>query len=156
MYYGYDENGRLQKLKEEDGKVLTEYAYTAAGRLKEIRTADGISASYEYDSDGNLSRLRIGNDDQGSLLYDAFMFYDLNGNRTGKIGERLGADGKLRKMNTAYSYDLMNRLKEERRGQEGERYAYDLAGNRLKKQSYHYTLKAGGETAGKQAVLRIS
>ncbi len=151
LYYGYDENGRLQKLKEEDGRVLTEYQYTVSGRLKEIRTQDGISAFYEYDDDGNLSRLRIGNDDKGSLLYDAFMLYDLNGNRTGKSGERLGADGKLRKMNTAYSYDLMNRLKEERRGREGERYAYDPAGNRLKKQSCHYALKSGGEAAGNQA-----
>ena len=131
----------MSSLREEDGKVLTEYQYTAAGRLKEARTPEGFTASYEYDGDGNLSRLRIGNEEKGSFLYDAFLLYDLNGNRTGKRGKRLGADGNMRKMYTAYSYDRMNRLTEERRSADGDRYAYDLAGNRLKKQHYNYALE---------------
>ena len=81
-------------LKDDGEKFLTEYAYTAAGRLKEIRTPEGFRTAYEYDGDGNLSHLRIGNEENGNLLYDAFMVYDLNGNRTGKTGERIGADGK--------------------------------------------------------------
>lgn len=36
-----------------------------------------------------------------------------------------------------YRYDAMNRLTGEDRGGTGERYAYDLCGNRLKKQSFH-------------------
>ena len=142
LHYGYDEAGRLSSLSDDEGKVLTEYGYTAAGRLKEIKTPEGFTASYEYDSDGNLSHLRIGNEEKGSLLYDAFMLYDLNGNRTGKTGKRLGVDGTLQKMDTAYSYDSMNRLTEERRVTDGDKYAYDLAGNRLKKQYYNYTLTA--------------
>ncbi|MEY8268875.1 RHS repeat-associated core domain-containing protein [Lachnospiraceae bacterium 64-25] len=143
LHYGYDEAGRLSSLKDDGEGLLTEYAYTAVGRLREIRTRERFRASYEYDGDGNLSRLRIGNDGDGSLLYDAFMVYDLNGNRTGKTGERLGADGKCKEMHTVYRYDLMNRLTEERRGADGDRYSYDLTGNRLKKQHYHYAMTAG-------------
>ncbi len=147
LLYGYDEAGRLYSLTDDEGKILTEYAYTAAGRLKEVRTPDGISASYEYDRDGNLSHLRIGNEEKGSLLYDAFMLYDLNGNRTGKSGKRLGADGKIQKMDTVYSYDHMNRLTEERHSTDGDRYSYDLAGNRVKKQHYNYAPAAGAGQA---------
>ena len=142
LHYGYDETGRLSSLSDDEGKVLTEYGYTAAGRLKEIKTPEGFTASYEYDSDGNLSHLRIGNEEKGSLLYDAFMLYDLNGNRTERKGKRLGVDGTLQKMDTAYSYDSMNRLTEERRSTGGDKYSYDLAGNRLKKQHYNYALTA--------------
>lgn len=79
------------------------------------------------------------------------MLYDLNGNCIGKSGERLGADKKLRKMDTAYRYDKMNRLTEERRITDGDKYSYDLAGNRLKKQYYNYALISGGETAENRA-----
>lgn len=87
-----------------------------------------------------MSHLRIGNEEDGNLLYDAFMVYDLNGNRAEKMGERLGIDGKCQKMQVAYRYDQMNRLIEERREVDGDRYSYDMAGNRMKKQHYNYTL----------------
>lgn len=134
----------MSSLKDDSERLLTEYAYTESGRLKEIRTLEGFRASYEYDGDGNLSHLRIGNEEKGYLLYDAFMVYDLNGNRTGKTGERLGADGKRQEMCIAYSYDLMNRLTEERRASDGDRYSYDPAGNRIRKQHYHYALAVVG------------
>ena len=140
LYYSYDENGYLSSLKDDEGKLLTEYRYTAGGRLKEIRTHEGTCAAYSYDGDGSLSRLMIGNEEKKSTLYDAFMLYDLNGNRIQKIGERLGADGKLHKMDTSFSYDLMNRLTEEKREADGDRYSYDLTGNRIRKQHYSYAL----------------
>ncbi len=55
----------------------TIYEYTGAGRMKTIRVAGGITTSYEYDDDGNISRLTIGNGTEEGLLYDAFMLYDL-------------------------------------------------------------------------------
>lgn len=45
--------------------MLTEYRYTVAGRLWEIRTQEGFRASYGYDADGNRFRLRIGNEKDG-------------------------------------------------------------------------------------------
>ncbi|MCH5262821.1 MAG: AHH domain-containing protein, partial [Lachnospiraceae bacterium] len=142
-FYEYDENGRLKCLKDSNGEVLTEYNYTNAGRLKEIRTSNGITTSYEYDGDGNISRLTIGNGTEEGLLYDAFMLYDLNGNRLGKTGQRMGVGGK-QEMNTVFCYDAMNRLTMENRREGGEKYAYDLSGNRLSKQRYHYALTADG------------
>ncbi len=136
VYYSYDENGRLKCLKEKDGGVLTEYRYTNAGRIKEILMINGIRTSYSYDEDGNISRLTIGDGTEEGLLYDAFMLYDLNGNRTGKNGTRLSADGKQDKMAVSYRYDSMNRLTNEDRNGTGERYAYDLCGNRLLKEQY--------------------
>ena len=94
VYYAYDGDGRLQYLKEDTDTILTEYRYTNAGRIKEIITAYGIRTTYAYDEDGNISRLTIGDGTEEGLLYDAFMLYDLNGNRTGKTGSRLDIGGK--------------------------------------------------------------
>lgn len=41
------------------------------------------------------------------------MLYDLNGNRTGKTGNRLDASGKQAQMAVSYRYDSMNRLTNE-------------------------------------------
>ena len=148
LYYAYDGDGRLKYLKEgnsadsiknaDDSNVitLTEYHYTDAGRIKEITTKGGIGTSYTYDEDGNISRLTIGDGTEEGLLYDAFMIYDLNGNRTGKTGSRLDVGGKQAEMAVSYRYDSMNRLTNEDRNGAGERYAYDLCGNRLLKEQY--------------------
>ncbi|MCM1225340.1 MAG: hypothetical protein NC548_63925 [Lachnospiraceae bacterium] len=137
LLYAYDGDGRLHHLKEQDsGIILTEYRYTDAGRIREIITANGIRTAYAYDEDGNISRLTIGDGTEAGLLYDAFLLYDLNGNRTGKNGTRLGADGKQAAMAVSYRYDAMNRLTNEYRGGAGERYAYDLCGNRLLREQY--------------------
>ncbi len=136
LYYEYDGNGRLKCLKEDTDAILTEYRYTAAGRIKEIITKSGIRTSYAYDEDGNISRLTIGDGTAEGLLYDAFMLYDLNGNRTGKTGSRLDVGRKQAEMAVSYRYDSMNRLTNEDRNGTGERYAYDLCGNRLLKEQY--------------------
>lgn len=137
VYYAYDGDGRLQYLKEDTDTILTEYRYTNAGRIKEIITAYGTRTTYAYDEDGNISRLTIGDGTEEGLLYDAFMLYDLNGNRTGKTGRRLDIGGKQAEMAVSYRYDGMNRLTNEDRDGAGERYAYDLCGNRLLKEQYH-------------------
>lgn len=136
LLYEYDGDGRLACLKEDVDTILTEYRYTAAGRIKEILTKNGIRTTYAYDEDGNIRRLTIGDGTEEGLLYDAFMLYDLNGNRTGKTGSRQGADGKQAELAVTYRYDSMNRLTNEDRKGAGERYAYDLCGNRLLKEQY--------------------
>ncbi len=160
VFYAYDGDGRLKCLRESDegisgrktaatgesiadegsiagkGTILTEYRYTNAGRIKEITTKGGIKTSYIYDEDGNISRLTSGDGTEEGLLYDAFMLYDLNGNRTGKKGSRLDTCGKQAEMAVSYRYDSMNRLTNEDRNGTGERYAYDLCANRLLKEQY--------------------
>ena len=133
LYYAYDENGWLKYLKEgnstdsirnvDDSSVitLTEYRYTNAGRIKEVTTKGGIRTSYIYDEDGNISRLTIGDGTEEGLLYDAFMLYDLNGNRPGKTGSRLDTCRKHAEMAVSYRYDSMNRLTNEDRNGAGER-----------------------------------
>lgn len=148
LYYAYDENGRLKYLKAgnsadsiknaDDSNVitLTEYHYTDADRIKEIITKGGIRTSYTYDEDGNISRLTIGDGTEEGLLYDAFMLYNLNGNRTRKTGSRVDVGGKQEEMAVSYRYDSMNRLTNEDRNGVGERYVDDLCGNRLRKEQY--------------------
>ena len=160
VFYAYDGDGRLKCLRESDegisgrktagtgesiadegsiagkGTILTEYRYTNAGRIKEIITKNGIRTTYAYDEDGNISRLTIGDGTEEGLLYDAFMLYDLNGNRTGKTGSRPDTCGKQAEMAVSYRYDSMNRLTSEDRNGAGERYAYDLCSNRLLKEQY--------------------
>lgn len=136
LLYEYDGGGRLACLKEDKGTILIEYRYTTAGRIKEKITKNGIHTTYAYDEDGNISRMTIGDGTEEGLLYDAFMLYDLNGNRTGKKGARLGAAGTRDEMAVSYRYDNMNRLTNEDRNGKGERYAYDLCGNRLLKEQY--------------------
>ncbi len=136
MRYVYDGDSRLKYLKEETDIILAEDRCTDAGRIKEITTKGGVKTSYIYDEDGNISRLTIGDGTEEGLLYDAFMLYDLNGNRTGKTGSRLDVGGKQAEMAVSYRYDSMNRLTNEDRNGAGERYAYDLCGNRLLKEQY--------------------
>ncbi len=136
LYYAYDGDGRLKCLKEDTDTILTEYRYTAAGRIREIITKNGVKTSYIYDEDGNISRLTIGDGTEEGLLYDAFMLYDLNGNRTGKTGSRLDTCGKQAEMAVSYRYDPMNRLTNDDRNGTGGRYAYDRCGNRLLKEQY--------------------
>ena len=133
LYYAYAGDGRLQYLRDSaDGTAgretavtggsiaaegstaghdtnQTEYRYTDAGRIKEIITTGGIKTGYNYDEDGNISRLTIGDGTEDGLLYDDFMLYDLNGNRTGKNGARLGITSNREKMSVTYRYDLLNR-----------------------------------------------
>ena len=148
LYYGYDINGRLETLKDEEGNTLTEYDYTAAGRIKEIRTSNGITTSYKYDSDGNISRLTIGNGTEEGLLYDAFMIYDLNGNRLGKTGQRyhyaLTAGGNMDSVidnEESFFYNERNELTQRRNLLSVTEYIYDGNGSLIRE-------KEGGKGTG--------
>lgn len=82
----YYRDGSLKSQTDISEKTVC-YAYDDNGRLKRLR-----------EKDGDVSRLPIGDGTEGSLLYDAFLLYDLNGNWTGKNGARLSADGKQDKL----------------------------------------------------------
>ena len=147
LFYEYNSEGRLKSLKDDSNEILTAYRYTMGGRIKEITTKGGIRTAYEYDDDGNISRLMIGDGTRKGRLYDAFMLYDLNGSRIEKRGIRQNTEGECIRQSISYRYDHSNRLIKEERTEKGRsrvydavsgnRYTYDLNGNRLTKESYH-------------------
>ncbi len=63
---------------------------------------------------------------QGQVLLNFDYAYDGNGNCIKKSGETYQNE---------YAYDCMNRLSSAVQDGKEERYAYDLAGNRLKKEN---------------------
>ena len=146
LFYEYNNEGRLKNLKDDSNEILTAYRYTMGGRIKEITTKGGIRTTYEYDDDGNISRLMIGDGTKKGRLYDAFMLYDLNGSRTEKRGIRQNTEGECIRQSISYRYDHSSRLIKEERAEKGRnrvcdavsgnRYTYDLNGNRLTKESY--------------------
>lgn len=146
VFYEYDWHGKLSGVKNEKGNVLAQYAHTPGGKLKEIRHGNGLHTLYEYDTDGNIIRLRLESADGGTLS-DWQYEYDLNGNRTMKMGSFTGPEDKLCGTVIRYQYDKMNRLTEESYDDEAVGYSYDLCGNRLErvdknsKEEYNYNIK---------------
>ena len=110
LLYGYDGEGRLACLKEDTGDILTEYRYTATGRIKEIITQSGIRTSYAYDGD----------------VTEGYRYNERN-----ELTEKISG-GSL----TCYRYDKNGGiLSEEQKGRKSE-YRYDL----LNRQTYVGTL----------------
>jgi RHS repeat-associated protein len=141
LFYGYDWRGNLQNIKDHEGKEIVQYSHWPDGKLKTIRHLNGIKTIYEYDTDGNISRLATFVGDK-QPLFDFQYQYDLNGNRTAKIGAKfLPEVGEVKDMTVKYHYDAINRLTEENYDCESNQYLYDLCGNRLEKTSV-----AGNET----------
>ena len=151
LQYTYDEVGRLSTLQDEAGSILTEYIYTQAGRIKEIRTSNGITTAYEYDGDGNISRLTIGNGTEEGLLYDAFMFYDLGGNRLSRqrYHYALTVNSNMDSViddEESYCYNERNELTQRRNLLSVTEYIYDENGSlirekeREKETGYRYDL----------------
>ncbi len=93
--------------------------------MKTIRTAGGITTSYEYDEDGNISRLTIGNGTEEGLLYDAFMLYDLCGNRL--LREQYS--GSFVDVMEGYRYNERNQLTERIRAGIHTVYSYNKNGS---------------------------
>ena len=114
------------------------YQHTAGGKLKTILHQSGIRTDYGYDIAGNLTHLKT-RTAAGGILCDLEYEYDLNGNRTAKIGTMALPDGsgqiKSQLRSIRYTYDSMSRLLSETEGGREDRYSYDLCGNRLEKVS---------------------
>jgi RHS repeat-associated protein len=95
-----------------------------------------VETAYTYDGDGNVRTLetKAGEDVLLSFAYR----YDGNGNRTAKAGVTLGGiTSEITAGNNAldisYAYDVRGQLLEERRNGASVCYAYDKAGNRIRK-----------------------
>ena len=150
LLYHYDLEGNLSSIADESGQEIVSYQHTAGGKLKTILHQSGIRTDYGYDIAGNLTHLKT-RTAAGGILCDLEYEYDLNGNRTAKIGTMALPDGsgqiKSQLRSIRYTYDSMSRLLSETEGGREDRYSYDLCGNRLEKvsggerESYVYNSK---------------
>ena len=104
--------------------------------MKEIRHRNGVRTVCEYDTEGNILRLRTETGD-GETICDLRYAYDLNGNRTVRTGtldlpDRCGGISRQDRKTRCW-YDSMNRLTAEAAREEEPCYLYDLCGNWLEK-----------------------
>ena len=135
--YEYDILGRRSRIFNDDG-LEVRYGYDALNRIRHIRYGNGVETAYTYDGDGNVRTLetRAGENVLISLAYR----YDGNGNRTAKAGTQAALGGITSEITTgnnaldiSYNYDVRGQLLEERRNGASVCYAYDKAGNRIRK-----------------------
>ena len=131
--YEYDILGRRSRIYNNDG-LEVRYGYDALNRIRHIRYGNGVETAYTYDGDGNIRTLetRAGENVLISFAYR----YDGNGNRTAKAGMQATLGGITTGNNAldlSYAYDVRGQLLEERRNGTSVCYAYDKAGNRIRK-----------------------
>ena len=135
--YEYDILGRRSRIYSNDG-LEVRYGYDALNRIRHIRYGNGVETAYTYDGDGNIRTLetRAG---ENVLLSFAYR-YDGNGNRTAKTGMQAALGGITSEitagnnaLDISYNYDVRGQLLEERRNGASVCYAYDKAGNRIRK-----------------------
>ena len=131
--YEYDILGRRSRIFNDDG-LEVRYGYDALNRIRHIRYGNGVETAYTYDGDGNVRTLetRAGENVLISFAYR----YDGNGNRTAKTGTQAtlgGITAGNNALDLSYAYDVRGQLLEERRNGTSVCYAYDKAGNRIRK-----------------------
>ena len=119
----YDRFGRLAETVAGFGAKVT-YAYDSKGRLAR-QVVDGSPIEYEYTKYGQLAGKHLG----GKLNADASVTYEYS--KSGQIVART-ANG----VRQTYEYDKKGQMLavKDSDGNALERYAYDKAGNMLKKQ----------------------
>lgn len=137
--YEYDILGRRSRIFNDDG-LEVRYGYDALNRISRIHYGNGVETAYTYDGDGNVRTLET-KAGENVLLSFAYR-YDGNGNRTAKTGMQAGVTlggvtSEITAGNNAldlsYNYDVRGQLLEERRNGTSVCYAYDKAGNRIRK-----------------------
>ena len=135
--YEYDILGRRSRIFNDDGLEVC-YGYDALNRIRHIRYGNEVETAYTYDGDGNIRTLetRAGENVLISFAYR----YDGNGNRTAKAGTQAALGGITSEitagnnaLDLSYAYDVRGQLLEERRNGASVCYAYDKAGNRIRK-----------------------
>ncbi len=126
--YEYDIMGWQSRIYNDSG-LEVRYNYDALDRISHIRYGNGVETAYAYDVDGNISNMetKAGENVLLSFAYE----YDGNGNRTAKTGMQMTAGSSA--LDISYGYDVRGQLLEERRNDASVRYAYDKAGNRVRK-----------------------
>lgn len=126
--YQYDPIGRVRKVYD-NGKVLASYDYNADNTIRKIRFANGITTEYTYDKDKNKASIKTVTA-EGNVLMDYHYEYDRNGNLTARIG----GVGLTRPDKTSYTYDSLQRISNVTYGDGvSESFTYDQVGNRIKR-----------------------
>ena len=131
--YEYDILGRRSRIYNNDG-LEVRYGYDALNRISRIHYGNGVETAYTYDGDGNIRTLET-KAGENVLLSFAYQ-YDGNGNRTAKTGTQAtlgGITAGNNALDLSYAYDVRGQLLEERRNGTSVCYAYDKAGNRIRK-----------------------
>lgn len=131
--------GRRSHIYNDEG-LEVRYGYDALNRISKIHYGNGVETSYTYDGEGNISSLET---KAGEKILLSFAYqYDGNGNRTAKVGTQASAStGGIiygiisgnNALDISYNYDVRGQLLEERRNGASVSYAYDKAGNRVRK-----------------------
>jgi len=131
--YEYDILGRRSRIYNDEG-LEVRYGYDALNRISRIHYGNGVETAYAYDGDGNISSLET---KAGEKVLLSFAYqYDGNGNRIVKTGTQAGLGGITvgnNALDISYRYDIHGQLLEERRNGGSVSYAYDKAGNRIRK-----------------------
>nr|WP_314550905.1 RHS repeat-associated core domain-containing protein [uncultured Ottowia sp.] len=138
----WDAGGRLQSLA--SGQGSAQFSHDAAGRLIQIKRANGASSHYSYDAAGRLAQIRHQKAD-GSALAQYSYQRDAKGRLT-RATEETG--GQI--TNKSWEYDADGKLTQESTSAAGItrtcRYSHDSTGNRTEKDcdgqktSYVYNL----------------
>ena len=137
-------------------KCATANGYDALNRIRHIRYGNGVETAYTYDGDGNVRTLKT-RAGENVLLSFAYR-YDGNGNRTAKTGTQATLGGIISGSNAldiSYAYDVRGQLLEERRNGASVCYAYDKAGNRIRKTDaqgeIHYLYNAKNQLTAEES-----
>ena len=125
----WDAGGRLQSLA--SGQGSAQFSHDAAGRLSQIKRANGASSHYSYDAAGRLAQIRHQKTD-GSALAQYSYQRDAKGRLTRATEETGGQT-----TNKSWEYDADGKLTQESISAAGItrtcRYSYDSTGNRTEK-----------------------
>jgi RHS repeat-associated protein len=79
--YGYDTQGRLDRMTDGTGAVIVDYDYDAAGRLVRKTLGNGVYTTYEYDAASQLTHL-VNRKADGTVLSRFDYTYNASGQRT--------------------------------------------------------------------------
>jgi RHS repeat-associated protein len=119
--YVYDDLGRVTHINAASSCVF-ELTYDEAGRLSQRRSANGVTTRYGYDNRGRIESI-IHIDSTGRTLAKRLYTYDLEGNRSEVIDEKVGR--------TSYLYDEQGRMTSEDNSGGWNKYVFGPRGNRV-------------------------
>ena len=140
--YTYDTSGNLTKVF--SNYTSTSYAYDKLNRIIRVVDHNGKATLYEYDENGNRSAVKYANGVVATYTYDSLnrlvkeKIVDKNGNNIAVYEYTLDKKGNRIKAvenggTTEYEYDKLNRLTKETTSRAVTSYTYDKVGNRLTK-----------------------